>query len=125
MEIKEFCVGSLLGEGSFSKFYKVKRKSDRKKFVLKKIDVSLAFNKKVRGCSQITISLVLTGIIINFGHISLQAASQEIAIQGLLEDSDSFVKLFGHFVAEPGIFCLLFEYCRERDLQLLVNKAKL
>jgi len=69
MEIKEFCVGSLLGEGSFSKFYKVKRKSDRKKFVLKKIDVSLAVNKKVKDCSQIMISLVLTGIIINFGTI--------------------------------------------------------
>lgn len=48
MEIKEFSIGSLLGEGSFSKFYKVKRKSDRKKFVLKKIDVTSAVNKKVR-----------------------------------------------------------------------------
>jgi len=47
MEIKEFSVGSLLGEGSFSKCYKVRRKSDGKKFVLKKIDVTSTAKKKV------------------------------------------------------------------------------
>ncbi|XP_059469398.1 serine/threonine-protein kinase Nek2-like [Neocloeon triangulifer] len=97
MDVSDFIIGPLLGEGTFGRSYKVRRKTDKKKLVMRRIETSCPSNKKV--------------------------VSQEIAIQGLLGDSSHLVKLFGHFVDKTGVVCLLVEYCKERDLQHLVTKT--
>ncbi|XP_065334086.1 serine/threonine-protein kinase Nek6-like [Cloeon dipterum] len=97
MDISEFVIGSLLGEGKFGRTYKARRKNEKKKIVLKRIETTCQINKK--------------------------AVSQEIAIQGLIEDNSHLVKLLGHFVDKSGIVCLLMEYCKERDLELLIKRA--